>query len=96
MQRHLGGLRERAHEQQDEPGDEVAVVAAEGLVGLEYKDDCWVFRVVAQRTPTATNVATTSLFFQLELTGLSSLGSNPLTALRNSVPGYTRVNEPAP
>jgi LPS-assembly protein len=50
--------------------------------------------VVAQRTPTATNVATTSLFFQLELTGLSSLGSNPLTALRNSVPGYTRVNEP--
>ena len=67
---------------------------SEGLVGLEYKDDCWVFRVVAQRTPTATNVATTSLFFQLELSGLSSLGSNPLTALRNSVPGYTRVNEP--
>jgi LPS-assembly protein len=67
---------------------------SEGLAGLEYKDDCWVFRVVAQRTPTATNVATTSLFFQLELSGLSSLGSNPLTALRNSVPGYTRVNEP--
>jgi LPS-assembly protein len=53
-----------------------------------------VFRVVAQRTPTATNVATTSLFFQLELSGLSSLGNNPLTALRTSVPGYTRVNEP--
>ena len=67
---------------------------SEGLAGLEYKDDCWVFRVVAQRTPTATNVATTSLFFQLELSGLSSLGSNPLTSLRNSVPGYTRVNEP--
>ena len=69
---------------------------SEGLVGLEYKDDCWVFRVVAQRTPTATNVATSSLFFQLELNGLSSLGSNPLQALRNNVPGYTRVNQPAP
>lgn len=69
---------------------------SEGLVGLEYKDDCWVFRVVAQRTPTATNVATSSLFFQLELNGLSSLGSNPLQALRTNVPGYTRVNQPAP
>ena len=67
---------------------------SEGLVGLEYKDDCWVFRVVAQRTPTATNVATSSLFFQLQLNGLSSLGSNPLQALRTSVPGYTPVNEP--
>ncbi|MET0961430.1 MAG: LPS-assembly protein LptD [Noviherbaspirillum sp.] len=69
---------------------------SEGLVGLEYKDDCWVFRVVAQRTPTATNVATSSLFFQLELNGLSSLGSNPLQALRTSVPGYTPVNQAAP
>lgn len=69
---------------------------SEGLVGLEYKEDCWVFRVVAQRTPTATNVATSSLFFQLELNGLSSLGSNPLQALRTSVPGYTPVNQAAP
>ena len=69
---------------------------SEGLVGLEYKDDCWVFRVVAQRTPTATHVATSSLFFQLELNGLSSLGSNPLQALRTSVPGYTPVNQAAP
>ncbi|MBK4733716.1 LPS-assembly protein LptD [Noviherbaspirillum pedocola] len=67
---------------------------SESLFGLEYKADCWVFRVVAQRTPTATNVATSSLFFQLELNGLSRLGSNPLTALRNNVPGYTPVNQP--
>jgi LPS-assembly protein len=67
---------------------------SESLFGLEYKADCWVFRVVAQRTPTATNVATSSLFFQLELNGLSRLGSNPMTALRNNVPGYTPVNQP--
>jgi LPS-assembly protein len=67
---------------------------AEGLAGLEYKDDCWVFRVVGQRTPTATGKATTSLYFQLELTGLTRLGSNPLEALRNSIPGYQLVTDP--
>jgi LPS-assembly protein len=67
---------------------------AEGLLGLEYKADCWIFRIVGQRTPTATGVADTSLFVQLELTGLSKIGSNPLTALRENVPGYQIINEP--
>ncbi|MDB5761559.1 MAG: LPS-assembly protein LptD [Herminiimonas sp.] len=67
---------------------------AEGLLGMEYKADCWIFRIVAQRTPTAAGVATSSLFFQLELNGLSKLGSNPLNALRSSVPGYQMVNRP--
>ncbi|MDY7573766.1 LPS-assembly protein LptD [Actimicrobium sp. CCI2.3] len=67
---------------------------AEGLLGVEYKADCWVFRVVAQRIPTATLQATSALFFQLELNGLSKLGSNPLQALRSSVPGYQNVNQP--
>ncbi|NDP59048.1 MAG: LPS-assembly protein LptD [Oxalobacteraceae bacterium] len=66
---------------------------AEGLLGVEYKADCWVFRVVAQRTPTATSQATSALFFQLELNGLSKLGSNPLQAIRTSVPGYQNVNQ---
>ena len=69
---------------------------SESLFGVEYKADCWIFRVVAQRTPTATNVATSSLFFQLELNGLSSLGSNPYRALRNNIPGYTRLSESEP
>ncbi len=66
---------------------------AEGLLGLEYKADCWVFRAVAQRIPTATQQATTALFFQLELNGLSKLGSNPIDALRRNVPGYQNVNQ---
>ena len=66
---------------------------AEGLLGLEYKADCWVFRMVAQRTPTATQQATTAFFFQLELNGLSKIGSDPLQALRRNVPGYQNVNQ---
>ncbi len=65
----------------------------EGLLGFEYKADCWVFRIVAQRIPTATERATTSYFFQLDLNGLA-LGPNPLDALRSSVPGYQAVNQP--
>ncbi len=67
----------------------------EGLLGAEYKADCWVFRVVAQRTPTATDKATSTLFVQLELNGLTRLGTNPLEALRTSVPGYEMVNQPS-
>ncbi|CAN5480886.1 LPS-assembly protein LptD [soil metagenome] len=66
----------------------------EGLLGLEYKADCWVFRVVAQRTPTATDKATSSMFFQLELNGLTRLGPNPLDALRSNIPGYQKINTP--
>ena len=67
---------------------------AEGLGGLEYKADCWLFRIVGQRTPTATRQTSSSLFFQLELNGLTRLGSNPLDALRSSIPGYQNVNTP--
>jgi LPS-assembly protein len=66
----------------------------DSVLGLEYKADCWVFRVVAHRIPTATGVATSSLYFQLELNGLSKIGSNPLELLRTSVPGYQLVNQP--
>lgn len=68
---------------------------AEGLAGLEYKADCWVFRIVGQRTPTATNRTASSLFFQLELNGLTRLGSNPNEAIRMSVPGYQNINTPS-
>lgn len=65
---------------------------AEALLGVEYKHDCWVFRVVAERTPTSATEASTSFFLQLELTGLTRLGSNPLEALRTNIPGYQLVN----
>ncbi len=65
---------------------------AEGLLGLEYQADCWVFRLVAQRIPTTSTRASTSFFIQLELNGFSKVGSNPMEALKSSIPGYQRIN----
>lgn len=66
----------------------------ESLVGLEYNCDCWVFRTGAQRFVTTANKTSTQFFFQLELNGLSKIGlGNPLEVLKNSIPGYRRVNE---
>lgn len=65
----------------------------ESLFGLEYKADCWIFRMGAQRFVTAAQNTSTSSFFQLELNGLSRLGlGNPLDAFYKSIPGYTRLN----
>lgn len=65
----------------------------EGLVGLEYNQSCWTVRLVAQRFTTATFQASTGIFVQLELNDLVRVGSDPLDALRQSVPGYTKMNE---
>lgn len=65
----------------------------QGLVGVEYKADCWVLRFGGQHTQTATNVTSTSTFIQLELNGLGSLGNNAVEAIRLNVPGYQAVNQ---
>lgn len=66
----------------------------EALGGVEYDGDgCWVGRVVLQRFATTATRSTTSIFFQIELNGLSRLGSNPLDVLRRNIPGYTKLNE---
>jgi LPS-assembly protein len=65
----------------------------ESLIGLEYKADCWVFRMGAQRFVTAAQTTSTPVFFQLELNGLSKLGfGNPLESFYKSIPGYSRLN----
>jgi LPS-assembly protein len=65
----------------------------ESLAGFEYNGDCWIGRVVVQRFAAATGVATNAVFLQLELSGFSRIGSNPLEALRRNIPGYTRINQ---
>jgi LPS-assembly protein len=68
---------------------------AEGLGGVEYKADCWIFRAVVQRIPTAAGVVASALYLQLELSGLSKIGSNPMQALTTYVPGYQPItNKP--
>ncbi len=68
----------------------------EGLVGLEYNQTCWVARIVVQRYTTSTLAVSTSIFIQLDLTGLAGVGSDPMDALRRSVPGYTKLNQNVP
>ena len=51
----------------------------EGLVGVEYNAGCWQVRAVAHRFITATQQYSTSFQLQLELSGLSRIGINPLT-----------------
>jgi LPS-assembly protein len=60
----------------------------EGLAGFQYDDDCWSFRFVANRIAVASQQANTAIFFQIELGGLSRVGSNPFELLRRSIPGY--------
>ncbi len=64
------------------------------LTGLEYNESCWTARLVVQRFATATNELSTGIFAQLELNGLVRVGSDPLNALRQSIAGFTKVNQP--
>ena len=65
----------------------------EGLAGLEYNAGCWTMRGVVQRLATREDQTNSAVFFQLELKDMGSLGSNPLDALRQSIPGYRPSNE---
>jgi LPS-assembly protein len=73
----------------------------EAIAGLEYDGGCWVFRTAFHRFATRSGTndtiddssSTTALFVQLELNGLASVGSSPLSLLKRSVPGYGKINE---
>ena len=60
----------------------------EGLAGIEYDAGCWQSRFVIQRVQTATADANYAMFFQLELGGMASIGSNPLQLINRNIPGY--------
>jgi LPS-assembly protein len=68
----------------------------EGLAGFEYNAGCWQVRAVAHRFITATQQESTSFQIQLELTGLSRIGINPLETLRQNITGYRRSDEIVP
>jgi LPS-assembly protein len=68
----------------------------DSIVGFEYDSGCWIGRVVAERLSTGRSEATTRLLFQLELVGLSRLGSNPLRVLKENIPGYRLLRDDSP
>jgi len=64
----------------------------EALAGFEYNDSCWALRVVGHRFATTASAASTSVFVQLELNGVSRIGSNPFDALRRNISGYKQLD----
>jgi LPS-assembly protein len=65
----------------------------EALGGFEYNGDCWIGRIVLQRFATATGQTTNAVFLQVELSGFSRIGTNPLETLKRNIPGYSRLNQ---
>jgi LPS-assembly protein len=65
----------------------------DSILGFEYDAGCWIARVVAEQLSTGRSEATTRILVQLELVGLSRLGSNPLQVLRDNIPGYRLLRE---
>ena len=60
----------------------------DAIAGFEWERNCWLVRLVAQRTSTTQQTATTRFYLQLELSGLTRLGTNPLSVLRANIPQY--------
>ena len=65
----------------------------DSILGLEYDAGCWIGRIVAEQLSTGRTQATTRLLVQLELVGLSRIGSNPLKVLKDNIPGYRLLRE---
>jgi LPS-assembly protein len=65
----------------------------DSVLGVEYDAGCWIGRFVAERVSTGRSAATTRLLLQLELVGLSRIGSNPLRVLKENIPGYQLLRE---
>src|SRR5690606_10240132 len=69
----------------------------QAIAVLEYKGDCCrTGRVVFQRYAVSSTDTNTAVFFQLELNGLGSLGTDPMSLLNKSIPGYQAVTPPTP
>lgn len=65
----------------------------DSLFGFEYDAGCWIGRIVAEKTSISTTETATRLMLQLELVGLSKLGSSPLRVLKENIPGYRLLRE---
>jgi LPS-assembly protein len=65
----------------------------DSVLGTEYDAGCWIARVVAERLSTGRSEATTRIMLQLELVGLSRIGSNPLKVLKDNIPGYRLLRD---
>ena len=76
------------------PGQNPGLV--EGLIGAEYDGGCWVGRVVVQEFAASATKRPKKIFFQIELNGIGRVGTDPLSALKTSIPNYRMINQLSP
>jgi LPS-assembly protein len=63
------------------------------VAGFEYDAGCWIGRLVLERLQTGSTSANQRVLFQLEFSGFSRIGSNPLKTLKDNVPRYQYLRE---
>ena len=63
------------------------------VAGFEYDAGCWIGRLVLERLQVGTSSANQRILFQLEFSGFSRLGSNPLQSLKANSPRYQYLRE---
>ncbi|MEJ6005884.1 LPS assembly protein LptD [Paucibacter sp. AS339] len=64
----------------------------DSVLGFEYDSGCWILRFGVERLSAGRAETNTRLMLQMELVGLSQLGSNALNVLRDNIPGYRRLS----
>ena len=63
------------------------------LVGLEYNQSCWTFRLITEVFNASISSSSHAFYIQLELNSLVAVGNNPMSELKTSVPGYIQMND---
>lgn len=63
------------------------------VAGFEYDAGCWLGRLVVERLQRSSASANQRILFQLEFSGFSRIGSNPLKTLKDNVPRYQYLRE---
>ena len=63
------------------------------VAGFEYDAGCWIGRLVLERLQVGSSSANQRILFQLEFSGFSRLGSNPLQSLKANIPRYQYLRE---
>jgi len=63
------------------------------VAGFEYDAGCWIGRLVLERLQRSTATSSQRVLFQLEFSGFTRIGSNPLKTLKDNVPRYQYLRE---
>jgi LPS-assembly protein len=63
------------------------------IAGFEYDADCWIGRVVLEKTQLDVSTANQRIMFQIEFTGFARVGISPLSSLRSNIPRYQNLRE---